>query len=242
MKIIDAHCHIHKPQWNTAGKKEQDFFTGYLDESRDEKQVLDNMTEAGIEKAVIFPYPSILINLEVANHYTAAISRKHPGKFVPFTIIDDKPGYWRANGVKGFKEHTYGQRIQRDSNGENTFSQKFKETYRYMEKHQVPLLLHAGVNRVQRLQEDIFKDTPDLPVILAHLGADFPEDNNHRPRLEQVRTTLAALKDHPTLYFDISAISEPGILMAALDIVGTEKLNRQYIYRPQSLKIFFLII
>ena len=93
-----------------------------------------------------------------------------------------------------------------------------------MEKHRIPLLLHAGTNRVQRLQQDIFKDTPDLLVILAHLGADFPETNNHQPRIEQVKNTLTALKDYPTLYFDISAINDVDILLSALEIVESEKI------------------
>jgi predicted TIM-barrel fold metal-dependent hydrolase len=224
MKIIDAHCHIHKLQWNFPVKKENDFHNSYLAKEYAENDVLINMAEAGIEKTVIFPYPSIYVDLEKANHYTVAISRKYPDKFIPYTIIDHNPGYWIENGVKGFKEHVYGQRIQKDPNGEDTFSQEFKETYRYMEQHGIPLLLHAGVNRVERLKHDIFKDTPNLIVILAHLGADFPESNNHRPQLEQEKTTLIALKDYPTLYFDISAIKEPDIIQAALEIVGGEKL------------------
>jgi predicted TIM-barrel fold metal-dependent hydrolase len=224
MKIIDAHCHIHKSMWNKPGQEEKDIFSRYQNESGDENQILANMAAAGVEKTIIFPYASILIDLEVANHYTVAISRKYPDKFIPFTVIDHKPGYWKTNGVKGFKEHVYGQRILRDNMGRETFSRDFKETYAYMEKHRLPLLLHAGTNRVQRLQQDIFKDTPGLVVILAHLGADFPGGNNHQPRLEQVRSTLTALKDYPTLYFDISAITDPDILQVGLDIVGSEKL------------------
>jgi predicted TIM-barrel fold metal-dependent hydrolase len=224
MKIIDAHCHIHKPQWNIPEQEEKDVFSRYQNESGDENQILANMAEAGVDQTIIFPYASILINLEVANHYTVAVSRRYTDKFIPFTVIDNKPGYWTANGVKGFKEHVYGQRILRDSKGGETFSQDFKETYAYMEKHRIPLLLHAGTNRVQRLQQDIFKDTPDLLVILAHLGADFPETNNHQPRIEQVKNTLTALKDYPTLYFDISAINDVDILLSALEIVESEKI------------------
>jgi len=224
MKIIDAHCHIHKPQWNIPGQEEKDVFSRYQKESGDENQILAYMAEAGIEKSIIFPYASVLINLEIANHYTATLYRRYPDKFITFTVIDNKPAYWRANGVKGFKEHVYGQRILRDSKGMETFSQDFKETYAYMEKHRIPLLLHAGTNRVQRLQQDIFKDTPDLLVILAHLGADFPEANNHQPRIEQVKSTLTALKDFPTIYFDISAITDPNILQAGVEIVGSKKL------------------
>lgn len=224
MKIIDAHCHIHKPLWKILGQGEKDIFSRFQNENGDENQILANMVEAGIDRTVIFPFASVLIDLEVANHYTVAISRKYADKFIPFTVIDSKPAYWQENGVKGFKEHVYGQRIQKDSSGKDMFSWEFKETYRYMEKHCIPLLLHAGVNRVERIRQDLLRETPGLLIILAHLGADFPGQNHHRPQLDQVKTTLLALKDYPTLYFDISAITEPDILQAGLDIVGSEKL------------------
>ncbi|NIM12541.1 MAG: amidohydrolase family protein [Candidatus Aminicenantes bacterium] len=182
------------------------------------------MKEAGVEKTIIFPLPSVLIDLEKANHYVTAISRKFPDKLIPFTIIDHKPGYWRENGVKGFKEHTFGLRIQKGAGGKNIFSQEFKETYRYMEQHRVPLLLHAGINRVERIHQDLLKDTPGLIIILAHLGADFPGSNNSRPHLRQIISTLEALKGYQNVYFDISGIPDIEIIRAALDMVGSEKL------------------
>lgn len=224
MKIIDAHCHIHKIYWNLPRNKENDFYNDYLDKENDENEILSGMREAGIDKTIIFPYPSIYVDIEKANHFTVAISRKYPDKFIPFTIIDHKPGYWLENGVKGFKEHTFGQRIQRDRNGQDTFSQKFKETYRYMEQHRVPLLLHAGINRIERIQQDLLKDTPDLIIILAHLGADFLDAFNQRPQLDQVKTTLESLKEYPNIYFDISAIRDPVIIQAAFNIVDSQKL------------------
>lgn len=136
--------------------------------------------------------------------------------------------------VQGFKENTYGQRIQKDAAGNDIFSQKFKSTYKYMEARRIPLLLHAGVNRVERLKEDLFNDTPGLIVILAHLGADFPKSNNHNPFPEQVNATLNALKDFPNLFFDLAAIINPEILSDALRIVGSERLifGSDFPYEP----------
>ncbi|MGE5342305.1 MAG: amidohydrolase family protein [Candidatus Omnitrophota bacterium] len=225
IKIIDAHCHLHKPQWSPINLTDsKDIITSRLHETFDEHLILSNMKEEPIEKTIIFPLPSIYIDLEKANHYTVAISRKFPDQLIPFTIIDNKPDYWIENGVKGFKEHTYGLRIQKDDTGNDCFSQKFKETYAFMEHHHIPLLLHAGTNRIERLKTDIFKDTPNLIVILAHLGADFPENNHHRPIRDQVTRTLRELAEFPNLYFDISAISEPELIRAGLEIAGSQKL------------------
>ena len=222
MKIIDAHCHLHKPQWLI--KKEEDFLITHFNKNCDEKQIMQNMQEAGIDTTIIFPLPSLLIDIEKANHYVVNTAKKYPQQFIPFTIIDHKPEYWVKQGVKGFKEHTYGQRIQKDASGRDIFSQEFKATYRCMEAHKIPLLLHAGVNRIERLKQDIFKDTPGLIVILAHLGADFPESSNYRPERRQVESTLESLKDYPTLYFDISAGPDAGIIQLAVEILGSDKL------------------
>lgn len=232
MKIIDAHCHLHKKEWYNEPRS--DFLIEHFNEDSDENLILANMAEASIEKTIIFPLSTILIDLETANRYVVSISRKYPGKFIPFTVIDEKPHHWATQGVQGFKEHTYGQRIQKDAAGNDIFSRKFKETYKYMETNRFPLLLHAGVNRVERLKEDIFKDTPNLIVILAHLGADFPQSNNHNPYPEQVRSTLEELKDIPNLFYDIAAVINPEILSDALRIVGSEKLifGSDFPYEP----------
>lgn len=224
MNIIDAHCHFHNPKWNLPDENNKEYLASYLEKDFKVTDILNNAMREGIFKTILFPIPSNRVDLEKANHYTVAISRRHPDQLIPFVIIDDKPEYWAANGVKGFKEHVYGQRIHRDHKGRITIPQDFKETYRYMEQFHFPLLLHAGENRVERLRDDIFRDTPNLIVILAHLGTDFPENRDYKPDPEQVKLTLSALKDLPTLYYDISAIQDPEILKFGLEIVGSKRL------------------
>ena len=71
-------------------------------------------------------------------------------------------------------------------------------------------------------------------MILAHLGADFPQSNNHKPFPEQVRSTLEELKDIPNLFYDIAAVINPEILSDALRIVGSEKMifGSDFPYEP----------
>ena len=69
MKIIDAHCHIHSLEWvKSLGKN--DFLIANFNIQSTEKEILLNMHEAGIDKSIIFPMPSVEINLEAANLYT----------------------------------------------------------------------------------------------------------------------------------------------------------------------------
>jgi len=223
MKIIDAHCHIHRVDWVRA-EKSNDFIISNFNYEASEEIILANMVEAGLDSTVIFPLPSVEIDLEMANRYTVEVANNYTGRLIPFTIIDDKPQYWVEQGVKGFKEHTFGQRIQKDRSGRNMFSQKFKDTYRFMEKHGLPLMLHAGINKVERLKEDMFNHTPQLIVIMAHIGADFLPQNNYLPEINRISNILEGLKEYPNVYYDISTVIDKKILIRALEIVGAEKL------------------
>ncbi|NOQ24905.1 MAG: amidohydrolase family protein [Bacteroidales bacterium] len=223
MKIIDCHCHIHKPEWVEANDG-KDFVINKYNLSVDENTILANMEEAGISQTIIFPFASSILDLEKANQYTIDISKRYSDKLIPFTVIDNKPEYWYEQGCRGFKEHTYGQRIQKDSKGNDIYSQKFKQSYKFLEKNKLPLLLHAGNNRVERIIDDLLHDTPNLIIILAHLGADFPENNNYMPHEEQVYSTLEKLKDFGNVYFDISAVTEGVIIKEAINIVGDKRI------------------
>lgn len=223
MKIIDAHCHIHNPGW-VKHRSNEDFLIEQFNCVSSEKEILANMAEANVDKTIIFPMPSIEVNLTAANLYTLYVSKMYPDKFIPFTIVDQRPEAWAGIGARGFKEHTFGQRIQRDEYGNNIFSQKFKTAYQFMEKERMPLLLHAGVNRIERLRDDILKDTPDLKVILAHLGADFHKTNNHVPEKGQVVDTLKQLNSFNSVVYDFAAILDIELIKSAIEIVGVDKL------------------
>ena len=219
MKIIDCHTHLHFKKWLKPNAPENDFLvTSYGHRDFGEQEILKNMEEAGISRTIVFPMPSKYVDLNEANNYVLEQAKIHSG-IIPFSIIDNKPMYWVEKGAKGFKEHVYGQWTFRDKKTRlPIFGQDFKETYKFMEKSGLPLILHAGSNRIKRLQKDIYKDAPNLKIILAHLGADYPLNKN------QISKTLKELKVFPTLYFDISTINEPEILKEALNIVGSEKL------------------
>jgi predicted TIM-barrel fold metal-dependent hydrolase len=223
MKIIDAHCHIHKPEW-VIRHSENDFLIEEFNCISSEEEILTNMNEADIDKTVIFPLPSIEVNLEAANLYTIFVSKLYPEKFIPFTIIDGHPEKWSQLGVKGFKEHTFGQRIQKDKYGKDIFSQKYKAAYKFIEQEGLPLLLHTGANRIDRIKNDMLKDTPNLKIILAHLGADFPKTNGHIPEKKQILNTLKELKSYSNIYYDITAIIDFEIIECAIEIVGVDKL------------------
>lgn len=223
MRIIDAHSHVHSPQW-VKKPRSDDYLIEHFNVPCTEDKILANMEEAQIDKTVIFPMPSVEVNLDAANLYTVYASKLYPDKLIPFTIIDDAPEKWLQLGVRGFKEHTYGQRIQRDKEGNDIFSARYKSSYKVMEESGAPLLLHAGENRVGRIKDDILRDAPDLQIILAHLGADFPASNNYVPEDKQVKSTLEALRECAGVYFDITAITNPDLIKQAVQIVGAKRL------------------
>jgi predicted TIM-barrel fold metal-dependent hydrolase len=223
MEVIDAHCHVHSPKW-VKKESENDFLIKNFDVCSLETEIIQNMQEAKVNKTIIFPMPSIFVNLEAANLYVTYLAKLYPHYFIPFAIIDINSQKWIDLGVKGFKEHTFGLRIQKDKYGNDIFSHKFKQSYKIMEGYGLPLLLHAGKNIVERIKYDILKSTPLLKIIIAHLGADFPETNKFQPLKEQVINILKQLKNIANIYYDISAIHNTDLIKYALDIIGTEKI------------------
>ncbi len=220
-QIIDIHHHIHQTNWNSSKIDGSDYIVRHCGVNHDGRDVLSNMNIAGISHSVIFPIPaSGHVNINKANEGVISLAKNNPN-LIPFTIIDDKPKYWIGAGARGFKEHDYLQKVYRGKDGKPCFYQGFKKSYEVLEKYGLPLILHGGENRVDRIKKDIMKDTPNLLIILAHLGADFPENNNFKPRLGQVKETLTALKEYSTIFFDISAIEDMEILKMAIDIVGS---------------------
>ena len=154
MKIIDCHTHLHFKKWLMPNVPENDFLvTNYCHSDFGEQEILKNMEEAGINKTIVFPMPSKYVDLETANNYVLEKSKIHP-QIIPFSIIDNKPEYWIEKGAKGFKEHDYGQYTFRDKiKKQPFFTQDFKETYKFMEKSGLPLILHAVSNRIKRIQK-----------------------------------------------------------------------------------------
>ncbi len=238
MKIIDAHCHIHQHEWVMDSSKPDFIIKKFCSESRAE-QILQNMREAGIDRTVIFPMPSIFIDLQLVNKLAIEASMASNGKLIPFAVVDDEYEKWFALGAKGFKEHSYGQRLQKNAQGNDIYSQRYKKAYAFMAKKGLPLLLHAGVNRVGRIKDDLLNDEPELRIIMAHLGADFPSKNDFKPEMEQVVITLKQLCDVQNVFFDIAAVDDFEIIRAALDIVGPERLifGSDFPYEPPAMTL-----
>jgi len=210
IKIIDAHCHLHKRIWFKNNLKAS--FIDFLKENYDEKTILKIMEKGNIKKSIILPFPCIEIDLFTANTYVIELSQSLNNKFIPFVIIDNRPEYWFELGARGFKEHSYGLRTQRDKEKKDgkyiIFCQKFKETYKFLAKQELPLLFHGGPDKIERIKTDILKDVPDLILILAHLGATNPS----YPKKEEIKNVLTSFKDYYNIFFYILYISNRELL------------------------------
>jgi predicted TIM-barrel fold metal-dependent hydrolase len=218
MTIIDFHFHLHKREWE-RGTSFLVFNYGGKDYT--ELTALRTVTSSKIRNIVIFGLPDSHVNIDKANEYVMRVRRDMPFcSFIPFAVVDQNPEHWISLGAKGFKEHSYGQENLRFQ----TFkADKFYYAYSVAEEHELPLLLHAGRDRVPRIKEDILVQFPRLQIVLAHLGADFDPARNYYPDINQIISTLEALKD-TSVSFDTSAIKNLFILREAIRIVGSERI------------------
>ncbi|MFZ5955573.1 MAG: amidohydrolase family protein [Nanoarchaeota archaeon] len=220
MKIIDAHCHLNKKEWiSNTSEPDNDFLIANYGFDYTEGFISNNMKEANIESTIIFPIPSIYVDLRKANRYVleTALANSNFGKFIPFSIIDKSPQYWYERGARGFKQHDYGQNIHPKD------LVNYKESYQFMQEKELPLLVHSGIP-IQKRIEEIINYAPNLKIILAHCGAEFLKKNDYKPHIGQVHNILQSLKGHKNLYFDISALEDKEIIKMAIEEVGDDKV------------------
>lgn len=208
--IIDVHTHIHLKKFETGESH------WLLDQYGHKDYSIEPLLE---RRSILMGFPiSPGVDIERANNHVLELSLTYPN-LIPFAIVDSKPDYWAGRGAKGFKEHSYGQR---NLNFGSQRADKFLSAYDFAQKNDLPLILHAGRDRVLRVREMLL-NFPNLRINLAHLGADFEPENNYKPKLEQVISTLEGLKD-TSVMFDLSAVKDSKILKAALQVVGSMRI------------------
>lgn len=215
---IDSHFHLHPEasfgHLHSVGHRFRCFISP--------DNLIASMDKDGLSKAIIFGLPSDEGNTRLVNDLIFQYCSYSPTRLIPFAILDDNLNVSQAakKGFRGFKEHVYAQRILRGRNGKEALAtNKRKRLYAAVAEHQLPLITHMGPNVVARV-EDILRSSPQLTLIIAHLGASFSVPI----AWNEVREILVALCQHPNVYFDVSAITDINIIEKSIDTVGCKKL------------------
>ena len=130
----------------------------------------------GADRTVIFSGPG-------GEDYTLSVAKESDGKYIPFAWFDAKSlienpsqvSTWRERGFKGVKIQPMTQQIAPDD-------ERLIPVWAELEKEKLPIVTHIGavgmVNHEQRYcrpdgWDRIAHKHPELPIIFAHLGANY---------------------------------------------------------------------
>ncbi|MCL4355350.1 MAG: amidohydrolase [Nitrososphaerota archaeon] len=173
-------------------------------------QILDEMEEAGVTRAVILGQDTSATGNHAFRNYTlrndevAAIATKSGGRLIPFAGVDPNAG---GGAVKELRRAVtelgmHGLKVHSSANSVYINDRKLMfPIYEYCEEAGIPVLLHTGTTGLgdteiryskPELVDEVCAAFPDLKVIMAHFGWPWPE------------VTLAIALRNPNVFIDVS--------------------------------------
>jgi uncharacterized protein len=211
---IDVHVHPWTRDFmkrNGPIMKACDFFrldVAKLPASND--QLLDEMTEAGVDSAIILGQdthatkkPSFK-NYTIKNDEIARLASKSGDRLVPFAGIDPNAGgaalselkrAVRTLGMRGLKVHSSASSVYINDR------KLMYPIFEFCEDASVPILFHTGTTGLgdceikfskPELLDEVCQAFPDLRVIMAHFGWPWPE------------VAIAVALRNPNVFIDVS--------------------------------------
>lgn len=195
MTVIDAHNHL-------GHRKGEEY------EAAD---MLTQMDQAGIDRAVITTHPEA-----IDNEYIAGVCRAHPDRFYGFAVIN--PWNWNATEelVRSIEElRLVGLKLNPMRHGFSIDRHELMDPiYEYCAETSIPVLIHGGSDlfNMPSKFEEVAARHPSLVLVLAHMG--LPHATHAAFR--------AAIR-FPNLYLDTASVDRQ-TLSRAIEAVGPEKI------------------
>jgi predicted TIM-barrel fold metal-dependent hydrolase len=173
-------------------------------------QLLDEMEEAGVERAVILGQDThatrnpAFKNYTLKNEELAALATKSKDRLVPFAGVDPNSGRaavaelkraTRTLGLKGLKVHSSTNSVYLNDR------KRMFPLYGYCEDNGLPILFHTGTTGLgdceiryskTELMDEVCQSFPDLKVIMAHFGWPWPD------------VAIAIALRNPNVFIDVS--------------------------------------
>ena len=171
--------------------------------------LIDEMDEAGVEKAVILGQDThatrnpAFRNYTIRNDELAKLADRSGGRLIPFAGVDPNAGpaalreLKRAAadlGARGLKVHSSANSVYPDD-------PSMSPIYELCQERGLPILFHTGTTGLgdceikyskPELLDGVCQRFPDLKVVMAHFGWPWPD------------VTMALALRHPNVYVDVS--------------------------------------
>jgi len=173
-------------------------------------QLLVEMAEAGVAKAVILGQDTHATPNHAFKHYTlrndevARIAAKSGDKLIPFAGVDPNAGKdavaelrraVKDLGMRGLKVHSSANSVYIND------GRKMYPIYDFCEEARIPVLFHTGTTGLgdceikyskTELVDEVCQSFPDLKVIMAHFGWPWPD------------VAIAIALRNPNAFIDVS--------------------------------------
>jgi uncharacterized protein len=211
---IDVHVHpwtVDFMKKNGPIMKACDFFKLDIDRlPRTTAQIVEEMDEAGVSKAVILGQDTHATRNPAFRHYTlrndevAAIAKKSKERLVPFAGVDPNAGKEALRELKRAVKDLDMRGLKVHSSANSVYLNDRKlmfPIYEYCEEAGIPILFHTGTTGLgdteikfskPELVDEVCQSFPDLKVVMAHFGWPWPE------------VTIAIALRSPNVFIDVS--------------------------------------
>ncbi len=173
-------------------------------------QLLDEMDEAGVAKAVILGQDTHATRNPAFKNYTlrnddlAAIAAKSRDRLIPFAGVDPNAGKEALRELKRAVKVLAMRGLKVHSSANSVFlndSRLMFPLYEYCQEAGVPVLLHTGTTGLgdtgikyskTELVDEVCQRYPDLKVVMAHFGWPWPD------------VAIAIALRNPNVFIDVS--------------------------------------
>ncbi len=174
MKLIDFHAHIYPEKIaQKAVESVGNFYHIPMDGNGTAEHLLSQGKEFSVSGYVVHSVAVDENHVQTVNNYIASECEKHQefhGFGTMHAAYGDKIGELKRMQELGLK----GVKIHPDTQYYNMNDDRMDEVYDYLQKEQLPLLIHCGDYRYDyshpRRLKDILNRFPKLTVVAAHFG------------------------------------------------------------------------
>jgi uncharacterized protein len=206
---MDAHTHM--------GRRATPLGHGVASFLGDE--LVRNLDEAGIDRAVAFPLGASATDYSEANRIIAEEVAKQPERIIGFCRINPNFGpqatvksldhFLGTHKLKGIKLHPEIEFF--DPNEEALMDPVYDAARRYG----VPIIFHTGMSSKASpgVIAELAARHKDVPVILGHMGVS-----------EYVKLAVAVARQHENIFLETSVVGWMPLLLEAFRGVGTSKV------------------
>jgi hypothetical protein len=173
-------------------------------------QILEEMEEAGVSKAVILGQDTHATRNPAFKSYTlrndeiATLARESRDRLIPFAGVDPNSGREAVSelkravkklGMRGLKVHSSANSVFINDR------RRMFPIYEFCQEAGIPILFHTGTTGLgdceikyskTELLDEVCQSFPDLRVILAHFGWPWPE------------VAMAIALRNPNVFIDVS--------------------------------------